>query len=211
MANPHLRVGVAALLVIFGTTSLPRAAAFADPPPWAPAYGYREKHHDDGRDRQPVVVAPPPVYVTPAPVVAPAPAIPFGLAQNTCHRDLIGAALGGAAGGLIGSNIGKGSGRTLATVGGVLAGLFVGGAIGRSMDEADQACVGAVLQYAPDHQTVVWQGADQQGYWVTPTRSYESDGRYCRQYESRALVDGLAETTISRACRRPDGSWALVN
>jgi hypothetical protein len=71
------------------------APAFADPPAWAPAHGYRDKHHgrDDDAPRvivtqpppavvvapaaAPIYVAPPPpaVVYQPAPVVAPSPSI----------------------------------------------------------------------------------------------------------------------------------------
>lgn len=45
----ELRLGAAALGVIFAAALWPAAPALADPPPWAPAHGWREKHerHDD--------------------------------------------------------------------------------------------------------------------------------------------------------------------
>ena len=136
--------------------------------------------------------------------------MPFGLTRNVCSRELIGAALGGGAGGLIGSNIGKSSGRTAATVGGVLVGLFVGGAIGRSMDQLDQSCTGEVLEHVPDHQTVVWQNPQQQGYWVTPIRTYEAgDGRYCREYESDAIIAGRRQSVTGN--RLPPAGRHLAN
>jgi surface antigen len=137
--------------------------------------------------------------------------MPYGLDQRVCSRDLIGAALGGATGGLIGSNIGKGKGRTVATVGGVLVGLFVGGKIGRNMDQLDQACAGQALERVPDGQTVVWQGQNQDGYWVTPKRTYEaSNGDYCREYTSEAVIAGRRQQTYGTACRQPDGSWQII-
>jgi hypothetical protein len=60
-----------ALLV--GMDALP---ALADPPPWAPAHGYRDKHHGRDDDDAPrvIVTQPPPVAPAPAPVyVAPPP------------------------------------------------------------------------------------------------------------------------------------------
>jgi hypothetical protein len=71
-------------LVALGVTNLP-LGAFADPPPWAPANGWRKHHRNDDEDgprviyTQPpaVVVAPPPrVYVVPPPaVVVPPPVV----------------------------------------------------------------------------------------------------------------------------------------
>jgi surface antigen len=180
----------------------------ADPPPWAPAHGWREKHyrHDndrdrDGHDRDAFRIAPPPATVV----------LPYGLAQGVCNRQLVGAALGGAAGGLIGSQFGKSSGRTAAAVGGVLVGMFVGGAIGRSMDEVDQACAAQALEHVPDRRTVVWQGPRQQGYWITPLRSYEAGGRYCREYQTTAVIAGAPQNVFGTACRNADGSWQIVN
>jgi surface antigen len=222
MTSTKLRNCAALIGFFFALSSLPHAAALADPPPWAPAHGWRDKHdrgddwreyhhrhHDDEDDDDDYrVVAPPPAVV-----VAPAPiAMPYGLDQRVCNRDLIGAALGGATGGLIGSNIGKGKGRTVATIGGVLTGLFVGGSIGRSMDQVDQSCAGEVLEHVPDRQTVVWQGQNENdGYWVTPTRSYDAgNGRYCREYTSDAMIGGRKQRTYGTACRQDDGSWEIV-
>ena len=226
MTNMKLRGCAAVIGLLFAVSSLPLSAAFADPPPWAPAHGWRDKydrdddwreqhrrhhhHHDEDEDEdesEAVVVSPPPP--PPAPAVV---AMPYGLDQRVCNRDLIGAALGGATGGLIGSNIGKGKGRAVATVGGVLVGLFVGGTIGRRMDQLDQACAGQVLEHTPDHQTVVWQGQNEgDGYWVTPTRSYDAgNGRYCREYTSDAVIAGRKQQTYGTACRQDDGTWQIV-
>lgn len=197
------RIGAATAAALFLLSSFPVPEAAADPPPWAPAWGWREKHeHDRGHNH----------HHPPERDEVRAVAMPFGLSQNICSRELVGAALGGAAGGLIGSNIGKSSGRTAATVGGVIVGLFVGGAIGRSMDRLDQACAGEVLEHVPDRQTVVWQSPQQQGYWVTPVRTYEAgNGRYCREYQSQAIIAGRRQTVTGTACRQPDGTWEIMN
>jgi surface antigen len=225
MTRTKLRNCAALIGFLFALSSLPHAAALADPPPWAPAHGWRDKHdrdddewrehhrrHRHGDDDNDYSAAAPPAAVVVPPPAPAEVAMPYGLDQRVCNRDLIGAALGGATGGLIGSNIGKGKGRTIATVGGVLVGLFVGGKIGRNMDQLDQACAGQVLERVPDRQTVVWQGQTaNDGYWVTPTRSYEAgNGRYCREYTSDAVIDGRKQRTYGTACRQDDGSWQIV-
>lgn len=238
MTKSQLRSLAAVLALGFAASTWQASLALADPPPWAPAHGWRDKHdreddddqrwrrhHGDEDDEGPVFYAAPPiVYTAPPPVgytapppplvYAPSPApaaMPYGLDQRVCNRDLIGAALGGAAGGLIGSNLGKGKGRTAATVGGVLAGLFVGGSIGHNMDQLDQSCAGETLEHVPDRQTVAWQGQNQDAYWVTPTRSYAAgNGRYCREYTSDAVIAGQRQKTYGTACRGPDGSWEIV-
>jgi hypothetical protein len=79
-----------ALLV--GMDALP---AFADPPPWAPAHGYRDKHHgrDDG-DAPHVIVQPPPaVVIAPAPapvyVAPPPPAVVYQPAPPPASIDIV--------------------------------------------------------------------------------------------------------------------------
>lgn len=171
------------------------APAWADPPPWAPAHGYRAKGKGKKKDREEVYV------------------VPFGISQGTCYRELVGAAVGGVVGGVAGSKIGKGDGRTAATIGGTIIGVIVGGAIGRSMDQIDQNCVGQILEHAPDRQRITWADHDNGGrYAVEPGRTYQqNDGRYCREYTTTAQVGGRAEQVVGRACRQPDGSWQLVN
>ena len=123
---------------------------------------------------------------------------------------MLGGALGGVAGGVLGSQVGRGSGRTAATIGGALIGVLVGGAIGQSMDRIDHACVGQVLEYAPDREPIVWRGEGSQ-YEVVPTRSWQTAGRYCREYQTRATIGGRIETVYGTACRQPDGDWQIVN
>ena len=235
MTRSLLGTAAVSLLLVFSTWHA--TPALADPPPWARAEGWqprhegdddedyrrwrrereeeRERHRHRARDEDRGYDAPPPppppVVVMAPPPPPPPPPMPYGLDQRICSRDLIGAALGGATGGLIGSNIGKGKGRTVATVGGVLVGLFVGGKIGRNMDQLDQACAGQALERVPDGQTVVWQGQNQDGYWVTPKRTYEaSNGDYCREYTSEAVIAGRRQQTYGTACRQPDGSWQII-
>ena len=182
----------------------------ADPPPWAPAYGYRAKHkeRDDDRDehkhkhkqkhREEYAAA----YVA-----------PFDLNLGRCNRDVLGALLGGAAGAGAGSTIGKGDGRTAAIIGGAILGVLVGGSIGRSMDDVDQNCIGQVLEHAPDGRTIVWNNPQNQTqYTVEPTRTVQvAENRYCREYTATAQVAGRAQQVYGSACRQPDGSWEIQN
>jgi len=181
------------------------APAFADPPPWAPAWGARahgkakHKNKHKNKHQQVRVVAP---YKP-----------PFDLDMGQCNRERLGQVLGGAAGGAIGSTIGKGDGRTAAIIGGTLIGVLIGGSIGRTMDQVDQNCVGQVLEHAPDGQEVAWQNPDENvRHKVIPTRTFETnDGRYCREYTSTAVIAGNTEQTYGTACRQPDGAWQLMS
>lgn len=112
---------VAASLVV-GTLLLP--VVYADPPPWAPAWGYRHLHrHYHNRDRDTVVYVH--AYTPPPPVYAP-PAYATVEAARPCNNGLVGGMIGGAAGGFLGSQIGKGDGRLAATATGAVLGAVVG-------------------------------------------------------------------------------------
>lgn len=178
--------------------------AFAGPPPWAPAHGYRAKHghgHDHHHYR---------AYYHEAPDF-------YGRVDNailsgTCNRDLIGGMIGGAVGGFAGSNIGSGDGKLAATAAGALLGFIIGQNIGRSMDQVDVRCTGYALEVAPDNQRVTWNNPDTGNrYVVTPTRTYNNGDRYCREYTSRAVIHGHTEDVYGTACRNPDGSWQIIN
>jgi surface antigen len=201
-------VATAAMTMSFDLAPLPlgQGRAYADPPPWAPAHGWRAKDRYDGDedgDRHGRKHRPEhreAVY-----------AVPYGIDIGVCHRDLLGAAVGGAMGGLAGAQVGKGDGRAVATVGGAIIGILVGGMIGRSMDQVDQRCVGQILEYSEDQRPVRWSGPAHDSYTVTPVRTYEVQGRYCREYSTLAVVGGRSERLTGTACRGPDGTWQLVN
>ncbi|NQU72436.1 MAG: glycine zipper 2TM domain-containing protein [Rhodospirillales bacterium] len=182
--------------------------AFADPPRWAPAHGYKGKHKKkykrkhsrerDHRDRY-----------QPSETTAHLPRITL----DRCNRELIGGAIGGAAGGYIGSTIGKGDAKLAATAIGAIIGALVGGNIGRAMDEIDQTCVGRVLETARTGQTVRWRNPDSGSrYEVTPVATNTSDpNRYCRDYTARSTIGGRTETTRGIAFRQHDGTWKTIN
>ncbi len=169
------------------------APALAEPPPWAPAHGWRAKHgHQEAE----------PVYVA-----------PYGISQNTCYRSAVGALIGAGAGAYAGNQVGKGGGKIAATIGGGILGALVGGTIGHWMDQTDQGCVGQVLEHAQTGQAVQWTNPDNGAqYAVTPVKTYQAQGGgYCREYTAQATVAGRPQQTYGTACRQPDGSWQIVN
>jgi uncharacterized protein YcfJ len=142
--NTKLTFGTLAL----GTLLIAAAPAFADPPRWAPAHGYRHnhervvvRHHHPAAKRtvivrepvvvrrtviveRPVVVHRPavvhrPVYVAPAPV--------YPVQAN-------GVVLGTLGGALIGSVIGGQSGDPHDQAAGTVIGAVIGGVIGSQAD-----------------------------------------------------------------------------
>ena len=208
-------------------TAAPFAGARADPPAWAPAHGYWAKHghrhhhvhhrlyyqHDDDDDdvyddddnddhdrpRRQRSYAPP------------AYAVPDVVDVDRCYGDFVGAIIGGATGGLIGAEFGRGHDRTAAIIGGTVIGALIGGSIGHYMDRVDYDCFGRALDRAPDRQPFVWRNPNGVEYNVVPQSTYtDRRGRYCREYNTTAVIGGRTERVYGTACRQPDGSWELV-
>lgn len=188
--------------------------AAGGPPPWAPAHGWRSKNqaeverHDTRTDGYAVVERKETRVIEPVRTRT----VDVGIQKGTCNRRVIGTVLGGIVGGVIGNQIGKENGnREVSTVLGAVVGGLVGNNIGSKMDKSDQKCTGQVLEQASDRQTVRWADATQKGeYRVTPLRTYQSDGRFCRDFvtEHKGL-DGI-QRQKSTACRNPDGVWQKV-
>lgn len=211
-------VAAAALLI----TAAPLTAAYADPPPWAPAHGYRDKgkhhdkdkHHKKGKDHDVHVYH---HYDEPVrygqPVI-----VPQGTSVS-CDRSLLSGnmtllsqILGGAGGAVAGAQFGQGTGKLAATAGGALLGVLLGTEVGSSLDAVDAACTQETLELADTGQPVMWRNPDADAqYTVTPTRTYASADTYCREYTTRAQVGSRSQDGQGTACRQPDGTWRVVN
>ncbi|MGE0754996.1 MAG: glycine zipper 2TM domain-containing protein [Alphaproteobacteria bacterium] len=117
----------------------------------------------------------------------------------------MGLLLGGAGGGILGHQFGKGKGNTAATIGGAVLGAALGNSI-------TQHCTERVFRDAPLHTPVYWESSRRnENYYVTATREYEQQGRYCREYQAVSTVAGRQQQTYGTACMQPDGSWQVVN
>ena len=169
--------------------------SYADPPPQAPAHGWRKKNDPNyvgytGKkwDRD------------------------YGVIDGRCNREAVGAVLGGVVGGAIGSQVVKGEGRAVAIVVGSVLGAAIGAKIGRELEEADRGCIGHALELAADGKPVTWVNP-QTGltYAVTPTRGFKQNGRSCREFTTAVSTKNARETVTDRACRDSDGSWQIVS
>ncbi len=137
-----------------------------------------------------------------------------GCSSDPSKQD-IGTVAGGLAGGLIGSQFGSGSGQILAIGAGALAGAFLGGAIGKNMDDTDKLKMNKTLETAPLGKPAYWQN-DKTGntYTVTPTKDLnpkKHHNEYCREYTTTAVIAGKTQNMYGTACRQPDGSWKTVS
>jgi surface antigen len=182
--------------------------ASADPPPWAPAHGYRAKkghgsYKKDKSHKQRAEV----VYT-----------LPPGLQGGECdprlfEGQLIGGMLGAAAGGYVGSTIGKGKGKLAATAIGTLVGAVLGQSVGEQLARAEDICFSQTFEHVPDREMITWNDAQRGArYEVIPKNTVKTTaGEYCREYTARATVNGKPVETYGTACRQPDGSWRLIN
>lgn len=125
----------------------------------------------------------------------------------------IGTVSGGVIGGLVGSQFGKGGGQLLAISAGTLAGAVIGNAIGKNMEETDKLKMTQALESSPVGQPIYWKNEHTGNrYTVTPTKNVTVHGnRYCREYQTTAVVAGKKQQVYGTACRQPDGSWKIAS
>lgn len=182
----------AVILTIVTALIIPIApSAYADPPPWAPAHGWRKKHDPYytgysgrkwGRD--------------------------YGIIRGQCQWEAIGTVLGGVVGGAIGSSVGKDGNRAVAIIIGGAIGAVIGNQIGKEIDRNDRGCIGHALELGSDRQTIAWVNPNNHlEYELTPMRGFSANGRKCREYELAVIADGRRETSTQKACRAGDATW----
>ncbi len=123
-----------------------------------------------------------------------------------------GTLVGGVAGGLLGSQFGGGGGRIAATIIGAGAGAFIGNQIGKSMDETDRLKAQQALNDSKTGQSTAWKNPDTgDSYTITPTKTYQKNDSYCREFTQTATVADKPQQVYGTACRQPDGTWKIVD
>jgi surface antigen len=142
--------------------------------------------------------------------------LPLGLSLAGCdsmtNQD-VGTVSGGVLGGLVGSRFGSGGGQIAAIGVGALSGAYIGGQIGRSMDQADRAHMSNAFENNAIGEPMYWRN-DNTGirYDIVPTRNVDIEGnQYCREYRSTAVIAGKTQQVYGTACRQQDGSWQIIN
>jgi hypothetical protein len=127
----------ASIIAVLASLLLPAGTALADPPPWAPAHGWRKHHGEDGDDeddRRPE----PTHYYAERPLTARDTIWRGNDGHYHCHRSdgTTGLIVGGAVGGLVGRSLDDGRDRTAGTV----IGMAGGALLGRAIDRGDLHC-----------------------------------------------------------------------
>ncbi len=120
---------------------------------------------------------------------------------------------GAAAGGLLGAAaFGGSSAQWVGIVGGALIGSVVGNQIGKYMDRQDHVNMQNAIVHTPVGSQAQWTNKKSNvTYTVQPIKDYKSNGRYCREYQTKVLINGKLQKGYGRACREPDGSWKIVS
>lgn len=168
--------------------------SYGDPPPWAPAHGWRKKND--------------PYYTG---YTGKRWDKHYGVIDGRCNREAVGAVIGAAAGGVIGSRVAKGEDRPIAILVGTVAGAVIGAKIGRDIDQTDRACIGHALELAGDKKRVRWSSADKKAtYLLTPVRGFDHKGVNCREFDLRVTSGGREETRRTKACPSGNGTWRVL-
>jgi surface antigen len=87
--------------------------------------------------------------------------------------------------------------------------------VGNLLDDRDKKIAAEsahrALETAPSGHSVAWTNPDSgHSGTVTPVRTYQSGGTYCREYQQTVTIDGKQERSYGTACRQPDGTWRIV-
>jgi len=136
-----------------------------------------------------------------------------------CHQSVSPAGvIGGAViGGLLGNALGRGGGRTAATVAGVVVGGTVGAALTSHLSCEDRGYAYRTyvngFNAGRPNAKYEWRNPDNGNYGEFQVRDYydDPDGFRCANYTQRIYVDGRPQTAGGRACRQPDGTWAIIS
>ena len=187
-----IKTSLAAALLL--ALALPGAPTFADPPPWAPAHGWRKKND--------------PNYVG---YTGKRWERDYGVIEGRCDTDKIGAVVGAVVGGAVGSRVSDREARPVAILVGGVIGAVIGAKVGRSIDEADRACMGHALELAGEHQTVSWLSRSGVRYELTPTRNLGDRRQPCREFVTKVQHGRAADAVTGVACRQGSGEWVFKN
>ncbi len=191
------------LVAVIAVISLSFATdALADPPPWAPAHGYRDKGKNKGkRHREAYYVGySGHEYDRDYDIVR----------SNRCNREKVGAVIGGVVGGVIGYEVGSRDNRVVATILGAAAGALIGAKIGRDMDDRDRACWGHALELGTTGRRVTWINEDNGvRYDITPGHGARRGDRICRDYTLVEWRDRNSVRSSGTACQIRSGEWQL--
>jgi len=133
--------------------------------------------------------------------------------NNSGPKGQMGGLLGAGGGALLGSQV-KGKAQIPAIVAGTILGGVLGNSIGNSLDKVDQMTMAKTtqrtLEVVRDGETNTWRNPNTgNSGTVVPTRTYQSNNTYCREFQQTVVVGGQQQSAYGTACRQPDGTWKI--
>ncbi len=125
--------------------------------------------------------------------------------NNTPGATVAGAGIGAVAGAALFD------GSPLGIIAGGLIGGVIGNSVGQNMDRQDRANMQSAIINTQVGSESTWTNQNTNTtYTVRPVRNYHANGNYCREYQTKVLVNGKQRRAYGKACRMPDGSWKIV-
>ena len=132
------------------------------------------------------------------------------------QSDPAGVLIGALLGGLLGNAAGGRGDNTAETFAGVIAGGAVGAALTKNLDCEDRSY--AYRTYSDGfnagrpNATYQWNNPrnNRRGELQVDDYYDDPDGFRCARYTQKIFIDGRPQAATGRACRQPDGAWAIV-
>ncbi len=131
--------------------------------------------------------------------------------------DPAGVIVGALIGGLLGNAAGSGGGRTGATLAGVIVGGAVGAALTNNLDCEDRSYAYKTyydgFNAGRPNASYRWNNPrnDHRGEFRVGTYYNDPAGFRCANYSQTIYVQGRPQAATGRACRQPDGTWAIIS
>jgi surface antigen len=163
---------------------------------------------------------PPPRDYGPPPAEAygppPPPAAAYRCEEQRRGNTAGGAIIGAIAGGLLGNALSGGRSRGAGTAVGAVAGGLFGASVGSHLSCDDQRYASNIyvtgFEAGRPHHRYDWRApSGAYGYLDVGDYYRGPEGRRCATYEQRIWVEGRPEINSGRACRQPDGTWAIIS
>jgi len=119
---------------------------------------------------------------------------------------------GRAVGSVVGQVLGAASGdnyQVARALGGAAVGSYIGGRVGRSMDDYDRRRTFYALEHSRNNYATSWTNRNSRNrYVITPAnRSRIQNNLHCREYASEVWVQGRRQVYYGYACKDRYGYW----
>lgn len=144
---------------------------------------------------------------------------PAGVIAGALIGGLLGNAIGNSGG--RGYGRGRGRGRGRGNGGAIIAGVVLGGVAGAALTSR-MTCEDQSYAYRTYYDGLNSRRPNSRHAWTNPRSGNRGDfyvndyyggpgGYECANFSQSIWIDGRPEEATGRACRQPDGTWAIAN